>query len=103
MSERNVVAEDWQSEVGSVERAARKDVEEDCEAHALRRLRARVCDRELRPAVEERERTAVALAYEDILAARARHHRRKLRVGERAREAQEPRRHPRDNHNPRRL
>src|SRR5205085_9199386 len=40
---------------------------------------------------------------EAVLAARARHHRRQFRVGERAREAQEPGRDPRDNHDPGRL
>src|SRR5437764_12858750 len=103
MPEREIVAAEVEREVSAVERVAREYVEEDGEAHALGGLRACVGDGELRPAVEEGEGPPVALAYEDVLAARARHHRRKLRVSERARETQEPCGYPRDDDEARRL
>src|SRR5438105_3308496 len=103
MPERKIVAAEVEREVSPVERVAREYVEEDGEAHALRGLRACVCDGELRPPVEKRQRPPVALAYEDVLAARARHHRRKLRIRERARETQKPGGYPRDDNQPGRL
>ena len=88
---------------GSIQRAVHQAVQENGEADTLGRLTAGIGHGELRPAVEKREWTAVAFADEDVFAARARHHRRQLGVGERTGQAEQAGDHPRRNHQRRRL
>ena len=78
----------------ALERAAGRDVQEDCEADRERGLRAGLVDREGGPAVQEAGQAAVGAAQEHVVAARLRDHRGDFGVGERAGERQQARREP---------
>ena len=82
-----------------VDVAASDDVQENRESCREAGGAASAGDEEPGPAVQETRQSAVGVANENVLAARARHQGRELRIRERAGEAQQAANHPdRDHH-----
>src|SRR5437764_572128 len=96
------MASNGEGEEWSVERFTRQVIKKTGKGYSNRSLRACLGNEDLHPAIKETPTRAVSLAHEDILAARARHHRCQLRVSQRARETQDSRRDPDDDDHARR-
>src|SRR2546421_620563 len=96
------MASNGKGEEWSVERFTRQVIKKTGKGYSNRSLRACLGNKDLHPAIKETPTCAVSLAHKDILATRARHHRRQLRVSQRASETQDARRNPDDDDHARR-
>src|SRR5438067_13508064 len=96
------MASNGEGEEWSVERFTRQVIKKTGKGYSNRSLRACLGNKDLHPAVEKSPACAVSLAHEDILAARARHHRCQLRVSERTRQTQDASSDPDDDDHARR-
>ena len=94
-AKRNVItAGEMKREVDVLERSTQKIIEKDCKTDGQRGRGGAASNCKLRPTVNESPRSAVSVAHHNVLASRARKHREKLRISQRARERKQPSHQP---------